>query len=92
MAGKKPIWDEKAKWHEMKATWMEWYARCQEQAILKRKTMYSWARTLALCAVLCLVGVLLEAEFDQSISVRGILAGFSHPAATASHIPQSDLH
>ncbi len=90
-AGTKPVWDRNAKWQEIKATWMGRFARCQETAILKRKAMYSWARTLALCAVLCVVGVLLESEFDQSISLRGILAGFTHsrPAATAPERPRS---
>jgi hypothetical protein len=77
-AGKKPSWDE------IRALWMKWYARCQEKAMQKQQATYSWARTLALCAVLCLIGVLLEAEFDQRISVRHIWAGFdaSRPAAT----------
>jgi hypothetical protein len=84
--GRKPSWDE------IRALWMKWYARCQEKAIVKQKAIYSWARTLALCAVLCLVGVLLEAEFDETISVSRVLAGFRHPypVATDCHTPQSD--
>jgi hypothetical protein len=79
-----PTWDAKAKWQEMKTMWMQCYAQCQEKAILKQKTMYSWARTLALGAVLCVVGVVLESVFDEPITAERILAGFrhSHPAAT----------
>ena len=72
-------WDEKVKWTDMKAMWTRWYHRCRERAILKQKAMYSWARTMSLCAVLCLVGVLLEAKFDQPITVGTVLAGFRDP-------------
>jgi hypothetical protein len=72
-------WDEKAKWTDMKAMWSHWYHRCREKAVLKQKAMYSWARTMALCAVLCLFGVLLEAKFDQPITIDTILAGFRDP-------------
>ena len=56
------MWDKKAKWTNVKAMWVRWYDLCQEKAILEQKAMYSWARTMALCALLCLVGVVLEAE------------------------------
>lgn len=86
-AGNKPTWDE------IRALWIKWYARCQEKAILKQKAIYSWARTLALCAVLCLMGVLLEAEFDEHVSVRGIWAGISHsrPAAADRQMPPPQM-
>ena len=58
LAGNKPSWSE------IRSLWMNWYASCQEKAVFKQKAIYSWARTLALCAALCLIGVLLEAEFD----------------------------
>lgn len=62
-------------WQSLRMTWMKWYARCQEKAMLKQKGLYSWSRTLALCAVLCIVGVLLETEYDKPISVSAILSG-----------------
>ena len=89
---KELMWDKKAKWTNMKAMWMRWYSLCQEKAVLKQKAMYSWARTMALCALLCLVGVLLEAEFDQPITIRNILAGFRHPDPVASSCQTSQPH
>lgn len=89
---KEMAWDEKAKWSDIKAMWRQWYARCHEKAILKQKATYSWARTLALCALLCLVGVFLEAEFDQPITLRTILAGFRRPDPVASSVQMSQLH
>jgi len=88
---KELTWDEKARWKDMKAMWMQWYHRCQKNAILKQKAIYSWARTMALCALLCLVGVLLEAEFDQPITIGNILAGFRRPDPVASGFPTSQL-
>jgi hypothetical protein len=89
-----PTADEKVKWKEMKGMWMQWYARCQEKAIVRQKAMYSWARTLALCAALSLIGVFLEASFGEPISLSGILAGFRRPqpAATIPQPPQSHAH
>jgi hypothetical protein len=89
-----PTGDEKAKWHDMKSLWMQCYAQCQEKAILKQKALYSWARTLALCAALSLVGALLEVTFDKRISVAEIAAGFTQScsAATSVHGPNCYLH
>ncbi len=87
---KEPTWDEKAKWQEMKVLWMQCYAKCQEKALVKQREMRQWARTLALCAALCLVGVFLESAFGQSISISNILAGFRHPAATSFQRSQLD--
>jgi hypothetical protein len=83
-------WEEKAKWSHTKAMWLQWYTRLQEEAILRQKAIYSWARTLSLCALLCLVGVLLEAEFDQPITIRTVLAGFrrQEPVACSSQTLQ----
>jgi hypothetical protein len=79
-----PTWDEKADWCEIKKTWLEWYARRQEWEAPKQKAVLSWGRTLTLCAGLCMVGVFLEAEFDQPISIRQILDGFRRSPSVSS--------
>jgi hypothetical protein len=88
-----PTLNEKERWHELKVVWMKWYARCREEAIVKQKAMLSWARTCALCSVLCLVGVLLEVEFGEHISMDAIVQNFeqSYSVATISH-PKHVLH
>jgi len=73
LAGQKPTWNE------IRSLWMKWYATCQEKAIQKQKAIYSWARTLSLCAVLCLIGALMEAEFDAKITLRRIFDEWLHP-------------
>ena len=72
---------------------MQWYAQCQEKAILKRKAIYSWTRTLAMCAALCLIGVVMEVSFGEPITVDRIVSGFenSHPVAT-SHPTKAHHH
>jgi hypothetical protein len=84
-------WEEKAKWSNIRAMWTRWYSVCQEKAALKQRAIYSWARTLALCALLCLVGVFLEAEFDQPITLRTVLAGFRRPCPPAVCLQTSPL-
>jgi hypothetical protein len=80
----------KPTWQTVRTMWANWYLRCQEKAVREQKVMYSWARTLALCATLCLMGVLLEAAYDERISVSAIVAGFVHvpPVAAGSQTPQ----
>lgn len=78
MAGKKPTWDE------MRALWMQWYARCQSKAMLKQQAIYSWARTLVLCAVICIIGIVLQVELDEQTSVSQFIATFSNRPAAAS--------
>ena len=81
---KELTWDEKIKVSNIKAIWLRLYYQCKKKAVEKQKAMYSWARTLSLCALLCLSGVLLEAEFDQPITFSTIIAGFRHPASAAN--------
>jgi hypothetical protein len=84
-------WDEKLKASDAKTVWVRWYDRCKRKAIEKQKVMFSWTRTLALCAALCLIGVLLETEFDQPITYRTILVGFGSPCPEALVVPISQL-
>jgi hypothetical protein len=63
-----PAQDDKTRWRAMKTVWMNWYGQCQEKATVRQKYMYSWARTLSLCAILCLIGVLIEAKCGDSIT------------------------
>ena len=86
---KELMWDKKARWTNLKTMWRRWYALCQEKAIQKQKAMYSWSRTMALCSVLCLIGVLLEAEFNQPITIRTILTGFRHQEQAAAMLHKS---
>ena len=82
-------WEERMRLSDWKSLWMQWCQVCQRKAYLKQKALYSWARTMALCAALCLIGVLLEAEFNQPITVRNILTGFRRHSPPASSVEKS---
>lgn len=58
-------WSKSAKWPEIRAAWLEWYVRTHEIKAPKRKAMLSWGRTMALCAAICLVGIVLAVELDE---------------------------
>jgi hypothetical protein len=78
--------EEKAKFNDSRSLWTQWHEQCKKRAILKRKAMYSWARTMLLCSVLCLIGALLEAEFNQPITLQAVLNGFRRPSPPASYV------
>ena len=85
MGDVRPMWARKTNWDEVKASFLVWYARCQEREATNRKTVLSWARTCALCTTLCMIGICLEVEFDESISVSHLIAGLIRtPVATAN--------
>ena len=79
--GRKPTWDE------IRSLWMMWYARCQEKAIVKQKAIYSWARTLALCAVMCMVGALFGRGVRRTHHRVSHHGRFRRPCAAATELP-----
>jgi hypothetical protein len=82
-------WEEKARLSDWKSLWTQWYKACKRKASLKQQAMYSWARTMLLCSALCLIGVLLEAQFNQPITLHTILTGFRRPTPPASYVETS---
>ena len=91
---KRPEWDTKATWHEIKTAWVEHCAKCEKIETVSRTAIRSWSRTFALCAALCLIGAFLEAKYDHCISIRQIVVGLTHertlPASVFS--PYSHPH
>lgn len=97
----RPTWNEDASWDEIKAAWIKWYAQVPEMGAPRQQSLLSWGRTLALCAGLCLLGILLEVEFGSPISVQNILAEYlpsyseravSQPSPSRSHQGQRQVH
>jgi hypothetical protein len=81
--------NDKVVWDEIKATWTEWDTHCKESKMPRKKALLSWGRTFALCTGLCLIGVLLEVEFDCSVTVDHILAGLI-PSRSAIKLTQPE--
>jgi hypothetical protein len=78
-------WDANANWEDIKAAWMAESGARHETLTSQFAATSSWGRTFALCAVLCIVGVLLEAHFNCRISIADILAALErHDVASAS--------
>lgn len=73
----------KATWREIKAAYEDRDAQAEGNSKNPRpSTVSSWGRTFALCASLCLVGVLLEAEYDKRISIAQIVNDLTRPYLT----------
>jgi hypothetical protein len=81
-AGTKPTWQA------IRTMWMKWYFQCQEAAIQRQNSLYSWARTLALCAAICLMGILLEVEYGRPITADGVIDGLV-PVPPVAASPQT---
>lgn len=82
---KKREWDGKTTWEDMKAAFLVYYMRCQEKEAANRKRVLSWARTLLICAVLCLIGLGVQIEFDETASLQQIVAHVKRSHASAAH-------
>ncbi len=70
----------KSTWREIKAAYQDRDALADGNSKNPRQTAVpSWGRTFALCAGLCLVGVVLEAEYDKRISIAQIVDDLTRP-------------
>ncbi len=77
---------DEATWNAIKAAWSEWCSYHPERRTIKQILMISWGRTFALCAVLCVIGICLEAQFGGSITDE-IFTGFLQPAPPPAMLP-----
>jgi hypothetical protein len=75
----KPEIDEKAIWLELKTALADLYSRYEMRESPKEKYLRSWTGTLIICAGLCMIGILLEVEYNSPITVDRIIAGFVGP-------------
>lgn len=71
--------DEKAAWEQLKSAIYELHARYESTETPKQKVLRSWAGTCVICAGLCMIGILLEAEYDRLITPDSIFASWIHP-------------
>ena len=85
---KRPTWHKEAKWPEIKAAWLQWYVRCQDMEVPNQKAMLSWGRTFALCAALCVVGIVLRVKLDEQMSVSRIWSSFIHSHSVSTQTLQ----
>ena len=82
--GKRPTWSQEAKWPEIKSVWLEWHVRCQLLDAPRQKATLSWGRTMALCAAICLMGVVLKVELDEQESAPRLASASKHSPSAAA--------
>lgn len=100
----RPAIDEKVMWLELKAALADLYSRYELRESPRQKSLRSWAGTLIICAGLCMIGILIEVEYGQTITIDRICAGFVGPQhvsvpiaaphaslASANHLADSQL-
>jgi hypothetical protein len=64
-----PFPSEKAAWNQIKVAIMDLYMRFDHEETPKQKALRSWAGTLVICAGLCMIGILLEVQYNQPITI-----------------------
>jgi hypothetical protein len=75
----KPAINEKAIWLELKTALADLYSRYEIRESPKEKLLRSWAGTLVICAGLCMIGILMEVEYKQTVTIDRIIASFVGP-------------
>jgi hypothetical protein len=90
----KLAWDANATWQDIKTAWLEQCVRREEGATPRHVIVSSWGRTFALCAALCLIGVVLETQYNRRLSIANIVNSLCHQrsASAASHTSQFRPH
>jgi len=79
--------NEKEFWKEIKSAMTELYSDYESKENLRMRVLRSWAGTLLICAGLCLIGVVLEVEYDQTITADNIFSGLLRtPRISASQV------
>jgi hypothetical protein len=68
--------NEKAAWEQIKNAMYELHSRYESTETPKQKALRSWAGTLIICSGLCMIGILMEVEFDRVISYDSVFSGF----------------
>ncbi len=69
--------NERAAWNRLKIAIMELYSRYESTETPRQKSLRSWTGTLAICAGLCMIGVVLEVRYNTMISARSIVSGLT---------------
>jgi hypothetical protein len=69
--------NERAAWNRLKIAIMELYSRYESTETPKQKALRSWTGTLAICAGLCMIGIVLEVRYNAMISARTVVSGLT---------------
>lgn len=62
----RPPAEEKLAWEQIKTAMAELYSRYETMETPRQKTLRSWAGTLIVCAGLCLIGLVIGIDYNNS--------------------------
>lgn len=80
--------EDRVAWHQIKIAMMDLYSKYEVKETPTQRSLRSWAGTLVICAGLCLIGVVMEVEFDQRITMENVFAGFLGPQKVCLQEPR----
>jgi hypothetical protein len=69
--------NERAAWNRLKIAIMELYSRYESTETPKQKALRSWTGTLAICAGLCMIGIVMEVRYNTMITTRSVVSGLT---------------
>jgi hypothetical protein len=69
--------NERAAWNRLKIAIMELYSRYESTETPKQKALRSWTGTLAICAGLCMIGIVMEVRYNTMITTRTVVSGLT---------------
>jgi hypothetical protein len=73
--GAMPPADANAAWMHLRAAMRDMCSQREYKETPLQKGLRSWAGTLVICAGLCTIGMVLELEYRQSISMDQVMSG-----------------
>ena len=85
-----PFPSEKAAWNQIKVAIMDLYMRFDHEDTPRQKALRSWTGTLVICAGLCMIGILLEVQYNQPITIDYIASCYAGEQPLAGKPPKSD--
>jgi hypothetical protein len=80
--------DEKKIWTQIKSVMCELNSRYEKKMTRKQLILRSWAGTFAICAGLCLVGIVMEVKYRHPINTKNVVAAFAGDTNVA--VPAND--
>jgi hypothetical protein len=85
-----PFPSEKAAWNQIKVAILDLYSRFDNEETVRQKALRSWSGTLVICAGLCLIGILLEVQYNQPITIDYLAKCYVGEPSLSNKPPKCD--
>jgi hypothetical protein len=77
-------------WDAIKVAWSDWHSYHPEKRSVAQVLMFSWGRTFALCAALCVIGMFLEVQVGRAMSIDEIVTDLAEISLSPAALPAPD--